>query len=307
MSEVRRAALVIGVVVALGATVAVWLLRPAETTGLRRSVSGAPDPFDERGAIVEGAGGRAVFNPTGTRVAILGGRGVAVAEEGRLRFLTEGQVNVVDLAWLPGTTKLLVAEGPALTGRLSILGVDGKAAGYVELSPSVGFGSGHGMTVDEDRRLAVVTASVREPLGREHLHLVAVDLATGATRALTPADGPDEVGPHFTAGGAVAYTVREGSKSSVSVIDPATGETRRLSPEGSPARAVGALAPRFAVYAIGATLWGAPARGGEAVVLGTLEPDDQLVAVDPSGGRVLVVRSTASTVRLQTVPIRRPR
>src|SRR5687768_10033205 len=101
MNDVRRAAIVIGLVVAAFAGVAIWLLRPAPTEGLRRSTQDAVDPFDEKGRI-DSAADRLLFNPLGTRVAVLGGRGLGVAEAGRVRYLFDQSTNIVNAAWLPG-------------------------------------------------------------------------------------------------------------------------------------------------------------------------------------------------------------
>jgi len=306
VNEVRRAAIVIGVVVAVFAAAAIWLLRPGPTEGLRRSTRHAVDPFDADGRI-DSAADRVIFNPLGTRIAVLGGRGLAVAEEGRARYLFDRSTNIVDAAWLPGTTKLLVAEGPALTGRLSIIGVDGQPSGYVAIQPSFGVGTGHGMSVDEWRHVAVVTATERESLGGEHLHLVAVELSSGATRALTPADGPDELAPVFAGTGAVVYTARTGGDSWVGVVDVATGAERRLSPPTERATSRGVVGDRYAVYTTaGGRVWAVPIAGGLPELLATLDSADVLVGVDPTGGRAVVAREGASGTELVGITIKKP-
>jgi hypothetical protein len=306
MNEVRRAAIVIGVVVAVFAAAAIWLLRPGPSEGVRRSTRGAVDPFDARGRI-DSAADRVIFNPLGTRVAVLGGRGLAVAEAGRARYLFDQTTNIVDAAWLPGTTKLLVAEGPALTGRLSIVGIDGQPSGYVAIQPSFGVGTGHGMTVDEGRHVAVVTATQRESLGGEHLYLVAVELSSGATHSLTPADGPDELAPAFAGMGAVVYTARTEGDSWVGAVDVATGAERRLSPPGERATSRGVIGDRHAVYTTaGGKVWAVPVTGGTPDLLVTLSSADVLVGVDPTGGRAVVAREGADGVELVAITIKKP-
>lgn len=306
MNDVRRAAVVIGVVVAMFAVAAIWLLRPGPTQGVRRSTRDAIDPFDTRGRI-DSAADRVIFNPLGTRIAVLGGRGLAVAEAGRARYLFDQSTNIVDAAWLPGTTKLLVAEGPALTGRLSIVGIDGQPAGYVAIVPSFGVGTGHGMTVDDARRVAVVTATQRESLGAEHLHLVAVELSSGATRSLTPPDGADELAPAFAGARAVVFTGRAEGDSWVGAVDVETGVERRLSPPGERATSRGVIGDRHAVYTTsGGRLWAVPVTGGTPELLATLDSAEVLVGVDPTGGRAVVAREASSGTELVAIAIKKP-
>jgi hypothetical protein len=257
------------------------------------------DPFGS-GDTVPGPH-RGVLSPDGTRLAVLSADGLGVVERNEIRPLTSEGANVVDVAWFGNGGTLLVAEGPVPTGGLVVMDIDGTVRGTVPLQPTVGFGGGRGMSVAPGGRAAVVTAIERPALGGERSHLVAVDLETGETKALTPPDGPDEERPFHLDAGRVAFVERpaEGGPgiARTLVLDLATGRTEEL-------------ATRAEV--VGVSGDGTPVLLDEASrirvadrVLGTVPAGADLVSIDAPSGQAVVVEVVDAVDGSRTSRLRR--
>lgn len=208
------------VAVTVTVVVAVWFVfgRDAGVTTPGDGLSPVAAPmFAEDGGLPAGPS-RAVYSPTGTRLAVLNAGRVFVAVEGRLEPVTAEGGNVVDVAWFGNGTTLLVIEGPAATGQVAVVDIDGTVRGVIPLSEPVSPGSGHGMAVAPGGRSAVVTAVDRPPLAAEQRHLVTIDLETGRVSDRTAPGGEDEYGPVFTPEGDVVYSTADATVAGVTDV-----------------------------------------------------------------------------------------
>lgn len=249
---------------------------------------------------------RGIYSDDGTKLAVISGDGLGLAERGEIRPVTASGSKVVDVAWFRNGATLLVAEGPIPTGGLVVVDLDGTVRGTVPLEPSVGFGSGHGMSVAPGGRSAVVTAVDRPALGREERRLVAVDLETGATRDLTAAGGPDEYRPFHLDGNRVAFTEQTGDAARRAlVIDFTTGEVEEVA---AGAAVVGVIDDDIVLQDTRRRLVLASAHDR---VLATVPPRTALTGVRPTGGEAVVATTVEATDggrtgRLRRIELRRP-
>jgi hypothetical protein len=266
-----------------------------------------PDPFDGSGRVAAGPD-RAELSEDG-QLAVLDAGQVTLAVGGELRGVTRPGTNVVDVAWFNGADVLLVAEGPAPTGGLSVLEIDGDVRGTIPLDPVVGFGSGHGISVGPGNKRAAVTVVERPPLApADQRHIAEVDLETGKVRDLTPPGGVEEHGPTYVDGDTLFFTA--GDDAVLQSI--ASGEQQVVKGQ---ARAVGVIGGEWLVTVDGGRTVAArhvDDRGtlGRSVTLGTLPPGTSPVTVDPAGGRIVVAGSELdaggnAVTQLRVVPIRR--
>lgn len=266
------------------------------------------DPFGG-GAQLDVAASRAVLDPAGGRLAVITGDGLAVAEAGRLRRVTAPGSRVVDAAWFPNGTTLLVAEGPVPTGGLAVVDVDGRVRGTVPLAPSLGFGAGYGMAVLPGGKRAVVTAVERPVLQPEQRHLALVDLETGATSALTDPGGPDESGPVPLDDGRIAFTERGAGRgdagATVRIVDPVAGGL-----DGAGAGTVVGASGGALVVRTGRELRLRPLGGdgaGAGRLLVTIPEEATAVGADPFTGEAVVLDRAGKLRRLTYDPVRIPR
>ena len=222
--------------------------------------------------------GRGVLSPDGSNLAVITPDGLGIVQGNEIRPVTEPGTKVVDAAWFGNGATLLVAEGPTPTGLLAVVDADGTVRGSVPLSPSVGFGTGHGMTVAPGGRAAVVTAVDRPALGPEQRRLVHVDLETGTTRDLSPPGGPDEDHPFFLDEDRLAFvetTPGDGGGVRTLVISVSQG---------------GALDVAAGARVVGATQAGQPVleRAGELLVqgrrIGQVPAGSSVTSVHPESG-----------------------
>jgi hypothetical protein len=246
--------------------------------------AGAP-MFDDNSTIPGGL--RAAYSPDGSRLAVLTASGLGLADGGRLRPIAPRGSRVVDFAWFAPASAVVVAEGPVPTGTMAVLGIDGSDKGTITLQPSLSFGDGFGMSVSPDNRTAVVTAVERPALGAEQRYLALVDLATGATRALTGIGGANEQRPIYFGATTIAFTEinADGTERSLSV-DTATGAITEV-PDG---RAVGLVRQGRESKIV--TLSGRVLQVS-AHRLGQVPDRAEVAAVHPSGAEA-VVRETVT-------------
>jgi hypothetical protein len=268
-----------------------------------------PELFDRSGRVQPGAYG-AAYSPDGTRLAVKSGLGIgAVTSGGKVRLVTPPGSHAVDFAWMPTGGDLLIAEGPAATGQLDVLRLDGVSRGRVPLDPVFSVGSGYGMAVSPDGHQAVALAEDVAALGGpERLSLVRIDLGTGKVSMV----GVDAVrGPTYIDIDHVLVTALAASGDRTEVITLSTAQRRPISPPGEPADALGpVLAGRWLVYATERSVWAVPATGGDRVRLATLPKGATAVAVDPEGGQALIGQRNGDVeqlraLRLRGLPVRR--
>ncbi len=255
-----------------------------ESTGVDGIAPAGDQPFGGRDTL-DGVR-RGIYSDTGGRLAVVRDDGLALAVNGEFQPVTARGSNVVDAAWFRNGATLLVAEGPVPTGALAVVDIDGKVRGTIPLEPSVGFGSGHGMTVAPGGRHAVVTAVDRPVLDQEQRRLVVVDLETGATRDLTAPGGPDEFRPFYLDKERVAFTqMTAAGNPSALIADVTTGEVEEVAAGSSVA---GTIDDEVVLLDGRGRLVRAasPER-----ILATVPRGAALSAIDPSGGSAIVAET----------------
>lgn len=286
-----------------------------ESTPVELSV--APGAFAD-GDTLDPSIDRALFSPNGQRVAAIGDAGVGLARDGRLELVTPEGSHAVDAAWMPDSQSLLIAEGPEVTDRLTVLTLDGSTKGVAHLDPPFSVGAGNGMTVDSRGARAVVATETRDAIGgRRRVDLVLVDLPTGRVTPLTTTADANEAWPLFVDDSRVLFS-RAGTERAAVVIelDLTTKIERQLSPDGETARPIGVIQRTRAVYAAGrpeggVSVWAVGPRQGRTR-LARLSGEDALVwSVDPTGSRAIATGFTVtpqgqSVARLRAVTLKAP-
>lgn len=266
--------------------------------------------FDEDKALPVGPS-EGSFSPDGRRVAVLDNASVALASRGKLRRVTASN-RIVDFAWMPNSDSVLVAEGPIPTGQVSVVTLDGKVKGTARLNPSIGFGTGYGMSVDATGTSAAVIAVDRDPIGgRERTDLAIINLTTGAVkRFATPEQ--DEQGPVFVDDDTIALS----ANGNAVIVDVATGTRRSMPNQSGVARVLGATDAGHVVLAesgvVGEQVVSVALDGSARKSLATLGVGERAVASDPRPLRILVVSQvdiesaaggTVAVARLRAVDV----
>lgn len=269
--------------------------------GVRGLAPAGDRPFGDSDTL-EGAF-RGIFSGTGNRLAVFTDDGLGIAQQGEILPITRPGSNVVDAAWFGNAATLLVAEGPIPTGALVVVDLDGEVRGTIPLEPSIGFGTGYGLTVAPGNRQAVVTAVERPALGPEERRLVKVDLETGTTVDLTPAGHADEQRPFYLDRDRVAFTERsEGVPPRAMVVDVTTGALREIA----------------AATSVAGVIDGEPVLQDErgrlflastpSHILARVPKGTELSSIDPSGDVAVVAETVtagdgARTGRLRRIPL----
>lgn len=247
----------------------------------------------------------AAYSRNGALLALLSDRGVSLADKGRQVFVVRNTGSdasrIVDFAWMPGSESIMVVEGPNEAKKLSVVDLDGQAIAAVALQPAVSVGDGFGLAVDNSNRQAVVVTVTRDTIGgSRHFDLAVVDLQTGAVRPLTTTPDVEESSPSFLDDGNVLYTRGASGVLEAVVMNLATGQTRRISPDGTRAIALGAV--REGTVAVYQRLGDGPEDRGEVVGvpisasgapgspsnMGTMEAGETVLALHPSGSEAVV-------------------
>ncbi|MEY2472355.1 MAG: hypothetical protein QOK28_1684 [Actinomycetota bacterium] len=123
------------------------------------------------------------LSPDGSRIAVVEGGVVTVVGLNDAKIVTRAGTNIVDATWMPDGKRVLVVEGPIPTGQIATIDMTGHLNGVATLSPSIGFGSGDGIAVDERGTRAAVIAVTRDAIGgAAHTDLATVELQTGEVR-----------------------------------------------------------------------------------------------------------------------------
>lgn len=251
----------------------------------------AGDAFDED--VIRTNSTTAAYSPDGGRIAVLTDEGIGLASGGRVDRITRPGARIVDFAWMPGSDGLLVMEGPVSSGFLTVVDLEGKVAGAVELQPAFDPGTGFGLTVEPGSTRAVSVAVDREVIGgRSTRDLVVIDLQSGAVERLS--DPALESAPQFVGDNQVAFVERRDGSSRIALVRLDTGGRVLLSPAGRDAAMVGVLGDggRVAYTTVGEQgriqLWAVEVTGGRPTRLDTFPAGHIVVAVDPTGRRALV-------------------
>lgn len=283
----------VATVVSVVVVAAVWVffVRGDDPEVVRGLGPAHPSPFDSRGEVTAGPD-KAAMSDDGQLAVIQAGQ-VTLAVEGQLHPVTKSGTNVVDVAWFNSADVLLVAEGPTPTGGVALVELDGTVRGTIPLDPSIGFGTGNGMSVAPGNKRAVVTAVERPALAQtDQRRLAEIDLETGKVRHLTD-PGIDAYGPTYVDREKVLFTYGGDAV----LLSTATGDRQVVRPK---ARAAGVIRGEWLVTVDGDDRVFArhiDERGtlGRSVELGQLPPQSSPVTVDPAGGRIVVATAVQPT------------
>src|SRR5262249_34197861 len=108
------------------------------------------------------------------------------------------------------------------TGQVSVIDLRGRVVGTARLAPSIAFGNGDGVALNDDGTTAAVIAVTRDAIGgAEHHDLATIDLANGAVRVYETPE-LDESSPVFVDDGTVALF----ADGHLRFVDLTTGTTR---------------------------------------------------------------------------------
>ena len=243
----------------------------------------ASGSFDKHGQLATNAE-RALFSPDGTRLAVVSSDGIGIGDGGTVRLVTPEGSSAVDAAWMPDSTSLLVAEGPAVADRLTVLHLDGSTKGVAKLDAPFSVGEGNGIAVDERGTRAVATSETRDPIGgRRHFGLMLVELTTGKVTPLSTDANVDEAWPVFAADNVLFARRTSTGRWQVNVLNLTSKTRAAMSPADEDAFPVGVLRTGQPVYA--------SSRPGRAVSVWAVRDDGSRVrmAEFPSGTRVWTV------------------
>ena len=238
-----------------------------------------------------GSATRVRLSPDGSRIAVVAGGSVTVVGLDDAKIVTSAGTNVVDAAWMPDGTRVLVVEGPIPTGQVATVDMHGKVDGVATLAPSIGFGDGDGIAVDEHGTRAAVIAVTRDAIGgATHTDLATIDLGTGKVRVYPTAR--DEAQPLFVDDDlvAVASQATKGP-ARLDLVDLTTGAVDAGRPivDGPYVRTFGGEAVVARRAAQGAyRLIAVNAETGDERTLHVTKPHRHVVAVNAQVTRCLV-------------------
>ena len=239
---------------------------------------------------------RVLFSPDGQRLAAIGGAGIGLAQDGKLELVTPEGSRARDAAWMPDSKSLLIAEGPVVTDRLTVLTLDGATKGVAHLDAPFSIGAGSGMTVDSRGARAVLSTETRDAIGGERrFDLVLVDLPTGHVTPLTETRDSDETWPMFVGDNRVVFSRGDYALGGVLFeLDLESKAEKRLSPESEISRPVGTLRGERVLYAGGrggeeSSIWVIDGDGGRTR-LGKVAKGSVVWTVDPTGSRAVATR-----------------
>lgn len=272
-----------GVLLLIVAGVAyVVVVAPDATPGVR-GLSAAGTTFTDSDGLVAPGPFTAAFSPNGAKLAVLSAAGISLSDRGRLTPVLKqnvaGASRVVEMAWMPSSDRLLVAEGPAPARRLNVIDLTGKVVAAATLSQPLSLDEGFGMAVDSTNRKAALIQVNRDAVGgRRHLDLAVVDLQNGAVRIL-PTPDIEESHPYFVDDNHVLVTADSSVVTRASVVDLADGSSLAVGSKAT--MSAGVLTdtdvPVYQTLGETAAVW-APGHK-----LGDLDKGAVLVALHPTG------------------------
>ena len=254
------------------------------------STNGSPQESDRPAieTLVVPGSGVIRWSPDATKLAfIVSGQLVIVRVNDATELARRGS-SVVDAAWMPDSTRVLLVEGPIPTGQVVAVRADGRVQGTTKLTPSLAFAQGQGLAVNSTGTQAASIAVRRAAIGgTTQQDLAVMDLQRGGTKTFVN-DTRAESNPVFVDDSTVAYAAQlPGGQIRLHTIDLVTGQVRAHGPiYGGP---YGSLASGEIVVgsraAEGAIRLDAVALGGGRRVLGVLPRHTRPVAIDRFGTR----------------------
>ena len=285
------AAVGVGVALVLAGIWIALLVSPPKPMADGLAVAG-DDPFGSS-AVLGGDVLDAGFSPNARHLLVRQENGLALARQGKIVPLGPRTTSIAAAAWFPNSANVLVAEGPARTGQLTVLDLQGKSAGIVKLEPDVTFGTGAALAVLPGGRRAVAVTSERDPLnGSEQRRLTSIDLATGKT---TPIESSEPGPPLLPIGGEQIALTMDGEECA-GRID--------LSGPGLcvlPGRLIGISRSRFYAVTEGAVWTSGTSGQGRARLTGVIERDGLTILGLGPGGRSVLLRDKTG-LRLRPIP-----
>ena len=236
------------------------------------------------------------LSPDATRLAFVQDGALSIVRIRDGAILTRAGKNVVDAAWMPDGSRVLIDEGPIPTGQVAVINSSGRVAGVANLKPSIAFGNGAGLAVNDDGTRAAAIAVSRDAIGGQaHNDLAIIDLQSGAVRIYSTPD-QDEDTPVFVDDETVAVSSTGASVGAsptprLHVVTIATGKVDdRGAIEGGPfvtTPAAEVVVSRAAI-ADSRRLVALDLTTGTERVLADLAPNRQPLAVDSRTTRMVV-------------------
>jgi hypothetical protein len=169
------------------------------------------------------------LSPDATRLAFVQDGALSIVRIRDGAILTRAGTNIVDAAWMPDGSRVLIDEGPIPTGQVAVINGNGRVAGVAHLKPSIGFGNGAGLSVNDDGTKAAAIAVSRDAIGgKAHNDLAVIDLQSGAVRVYATPE-QDEDTPVFVDDDTIAVaSLSSKGAAHLHVVAIATGEVRDL-------------------------------------------------------------------------------
>jgi hypothetical protein len=233
------------------------------------------------------------WSPDATKLALIVDGRVVIVRVADTKELGRAGGNVVDAAWMPDATRVVLVEGPIPTGQVVAVDTHARGAGATTLRPSVAFAEGSGLAVNgPGTRLAAIALRRDAVGGASHGDLAVVDLQSGTTRVFTT-DNREESNPVFVDDETVAYASQlPGGQIRLHEIDLTTAKVRA---HGAIHDGPYATLPSGEVVvghrgAQGRSRLDAVSLTGGTRVLGVIGLHERPVAVDRFGTRALVRR-----------------
>ncbi|HVV35562.1 MAG TPA: hypothetical protein VHC63_03090 [Acidimicrobiales bacterium] len=230
------------------------------------------------------------LSPDGSRIAVVEDGAVTVVGLDDAHIVTRAGNDVVDATWMPDGTRLLVVEGPIPTGQVDTIDLRGHVDGVATLDPSIGFGNGDGVAVNDRGTEAAVIAVSRDAIGgTTHTDLATVELQTGKVRVYRTTR--DEARPVFLDDDTVAVASQGPTgPARLDTVDLVSGGVQAGRPivDGPYGRTFGGDAVVARRAAQGAYRLLAVAADGHEATLHVTKPHRHVVAVNREVTRCLV-------------------
>lgn len=265
--------------------------------GLVRLVGSNGDPEPTGPATLESlevpGSGVIRWSPDATKLAVLVDGELVVVRVRDAEVLGRSGRRVVDAAWMPDGTRVLLVEGPIPTGEIAAVSASGQVRGVTKLQPTIPFASGRGLAVNSTgTQAAAITVRTDAIGGGKHFDVAVVDVQRGGTRVYRT-DAREESNPVFVDDSTVAYAAElPGGQVRLHTIDLVSGRVRAHGqihdgPYAALASGEVVVAHRAAQ---GAVRLDAVDLAGGTRVLGVLPAHTRPVAVDRFATHALVRR-----------------
>ena len=158
---------------------------------------------------------RGIFSPDGRTIAVIGtdrrlvGRVGLLAQE-KVRWITSPSWFVDDVAWLPGSRRMIVAYRPSPTAtetsRMAIIDLDGAREFVTRLVTPLRLTAG--MAVSPNGKIVLIAASRYDDLAF-HTDIFRASLTTGVLKDLTNTPNMNERAPSFFSNSGIAYAFQK--------------------------------------------------------------------------------------------------